>query len=305
ISEEKQAREDRIAELREQLDRKNSRIAELEKELQDARDLSRMADQFTEALLEHVEGYNPGRTEQEKMRRRRQNGDGTDDGSPDTSTTDASTPDATDERGADEAGDEPQDATSGGGFGDAFSMFADDDPAMTGGADDAGTDEQTPMADGDGATTSDEGRPSRAVSDVTLDGVPAASTTIGTATSNGNGSTSHGTGAVPEPVRELEADIVDMESKTRRMLAFYRDHGPGTPLNAHFSAGGSGDRTNAYARNRTLRLRGLIEHVGRGRYDYRLRALLEEELGDRADDVDIEGHASRLEREIIEGPSKN
>ena len=71
ISEEQQATENRIKELREELDKKNSRIAELETELQDARDLSRMAQQFTEAMLTQAEGYNPGRTEQENMRRRR------------------------------------------------------------------------------------------------------------------------------------------------------------------------------------------------------------------------------------------
>ena len=67
ISEAQQAREDRIAELREELDRKNSRIAELETELQDARDLSRMADQFVAALVEEVRGAAPGRTERERL----------------------------------------------------------------------------------------------------------------------------------------------------------------------------------------------------------------------------------------------
>src|SRR6056297_1921551 len=62
ISEEEQATENRIRELREELDKKNSRIAELEAELQDARDLSRMAEQFTEAMLDQAEDYNPGRT---------------------------------------------------------------------------------------------------------------------------------------------------------------------------------------------------------------------------------------------------
>jgi len=63
ISEEKQETEDRVKELREQLDEKNSRIADLETELQDARDMRKMAEQFTDALLQHVDGYNPGRTE--------------------------------------------------------------------------------------------------------------------------------------------------------------------------------------------------------------------------------------------------
>ena len=71
----------------------------------------------------------------------------------------------------------------------------------------------------------------------------------------------------------------DLDAVTRGMLRYYRDHGPGTPMDALFSAGGSEDRTAAYARNRRLRVRGLVEHVGRGRYDYRLPDLLREETG--------------------------
>ncbi|PSQ49848.1 ATPase, partial [Halobacteriales archaeon SW_7_65_23] len=68
ITEDQQARESRVTELREELDRKNSTIAELKTELQDARDLSRMAEQFVGALVQHVEGPAPGRTERERMR---------------------------------------------------------------------------------------------------------------------------------------------------------------------------------------------------------------------------------------------
>jgi len=71
ISDEQRARADRIAELREQLDQKNSRIAELERELQDAREMQRMADQFVDALVSHVEGAAPGRTERERTHTRR------------------------------------------------------------------------------------------------------------------------------------------------------------------------------------------------------------------------------------------
>jgi hypothetical protein len=52
ISDEHQHRQDRIAELEAKLEAKNERIADLEDELQQARDMSEMADRFTSALLE-------------------------------------------------------------------------------------------------------------------------------------------------------------------------------------------------------------------------------------------------------------
>lgn len=72
------------------------------------------------------------------------------------------------------------------------------------------------------------------------------------------------------------------------MLSYYREQGPASPLDAHFVAGGSGDRTHAYARNRTLRTAELIEHVGQGAYDYRLPELLEEHAERAPEDVDDE-----------------
>jgi hypothetical protein len=83
------------------------------------------------------------------------------------------------------------------------------------------------------------------------------------------------------------------------MLEFYADIGPGTPLNAHFAAGGDGDRTRAYAHNRRLRTRGLVEHVGRGRYDYRLREYLSETL-DTADPDTIERYAKNIEETVLD-----
>jgi len=104
----------------------------------------------------------------------------------------------------------------------------------------------------------------------------------------------------PLVVRELKADIGGLETKTRRMLAFYREQGPASAQNAHFAAGGDGDRTQAYARNRTLRTRGLIDHVGRGRYDYRLRERLAEELGDHVDSAVVDAYAREIEETTLD-----
>ncbi len=434
ISEEEEKTEDRIKELRETLDEKNSRIAELEKELQDARDLSRMAEQFTEALLDHVEGYNPGRTEQERMRQRRlseiepdegatgggpgggrSNGDGAvaeadgspdaggaDDGSPASAAasaamdavaeaapvdgptagnaaatengaeaetaaaaanaegtetaadaaTDADDEGATSDDGdaeiietgddgsgapADEDGEPVDDAsadratkaddhadleatgersdadladrTSGGGLGDAFGNFAEDGPAIAGGADGA------PSGDGDGGATAESGgEPTVAAivgGDAGADSDAADSDATASAESDGLAAGGFDAsdhvdedGAVERHVIDLITEVKELDVTARRMLAYYVEQGPDTPLNTHFSAGGSGDRTGAYANNRELRLSGFVEHVGRGRYDARLTDLVREGVDRTLEPDRVERMAGRLERAITgEQPS--
>jgi len=81
----------------------------------------------------------------------------------------------------------------------------------------------------------------------------------------------------PAFLHDVEAELREIDEKARRMLAYYVEQGPDTPLNAHFSAGGSGDRTSAYAYNRQLRLGGFIEHAGCGRYEPVLRQLVSDE----------------------------
>jgi predicted nucleic acid-binding Zn finger protein len=365
ISEEQQARDDRIAELREELDRKNSRIAELEAELQDARDMSRMADQFVDALVRHVDGPNPGKTEQDRMRERRQrtNGQQPDDAPEPTS----------EERPSDEAEQTEDDTTThdDGPFGheDAGQTFAAAMDAAGGDASEAAPEtgseaDETEEADdtGDGGFSAEEVldrlnavaetpvRDDRATTDGGATTRPEASTDVGSEAGSDdvveardelggpfddededgiidgdnsappefrNGITGDGGASEydiidgedddpyaddePIEVRQLKADIGGMETKARKMLSFYRQFGPGTPLNAHFAAGGDGDRTQAYAHNRTLRTRGLIEHVGRGRYDYRLRDLLEEEFEGHVDADKIEAFASNVEERALDG----
>ena len=55
ISEEQERRESELADLRQKLDRKERRIEELEAELEQARDLERMADRFSQALLRRAD----------------------------------------------------------------------------------------------------------------------------------------------------------------------------------------------------------------------------------------------------------
>ncbi|WP_225334287.1 helicase HerA domain-containing protein [Halomicrobium urmianum] len=377
ISDEKEETEDRIRELREMLDEKNSRIAELETELQDARDLSRMAEQFTEALLDHVEGYNPGRTEQERMRQRRlseiepddgatggdpagarSNGDAaaTETGGPptpdadgaeiapnapadpdaaadaeaamaaaangattdaaDAAVDDASNPDdevdAGDATGDGEAAadaeparpDEtntdadPADRTSGGGLGDAFGNFAEDGPAIAGGADGG------PSGDGDGGAAAESGGEPTVAAIVGGDAGAESSATASVAddgvAADGFDASEHvdEDGAVERHVIDLITEVKEMNVTARRMLAYYVEQGPDTPLNAHFSVGGSGDRTGAYSNNRELRLSGFVEHVGRGQYDARLPDLVREGVDRTLEPDRVERMVGRLERVI-------
>jgi predicted nucleic acid-binding Zn finger protein len=359
ISEEQQARDDRIADLREELDKKNSRIAELEAELQDARDMSRMADQFTDALVRHVDGSNPGKTEQERMRERRERvvgdqqeaddaasesapadeeseGAFDDDGaaafaaamdaadaaSEDTATADDTASATDDEEGA------TDDETTGDTGGFSASEVLERLNAVDSGS--AGTNRAT--TDGGAATrpaaTEEPAEPTPPGGDVIeaqdelgdssddeddgiIDGDSSAPPEFRNGITGDGGASEYDIldGEDEEPyaddqpieVRQLKADISGMETKTRKMLAFYREFGPGTPLNAHFAAGGNGDRTQAYAHNRTLRTRGLIEHVGRGHYDYRLRPLLEEEFEGHVDSEKIAEFAAIIERHALDG----
>ncbi|EMA10111.1 protein of unknown function DUF87 [Haloarcula vallismortis] len=331
ISDEQQETEDRIKELREELDQKNSRIAELEAELQDARDLSRMAEQFTEAMLDQAEDYNPGRTAQEEMRRQRER-------FADQSTSDG---DAAADSGTDADGprdehpsepDETADATSGGGFGDAFSAFAEDGAAMNGGSASGGADATGHSADAEPVSNGHAENAAVATDGDSADsGAVAVPANDHTEPDSGDSATEaddedlraaiaeaveaeqsdEATGSAedetpsdadgPAVYGDLYADIEELDRKTRRMLAYYREQGPGTPLNAHFSAGGSGDRTAAYARNRELRLRELVEHVGRGKYDTRLAELVREKSDRRLDEDEVESVVTRLESAFLDG----
>ena len=315
ISEAEQARENRVEELRAELDRKNSRVAELEAELQDARDLSRMADQFVDALLDQVDGAAPGRTEQERMRERRtRRGDGaeTESETEDPSFEAAVTEDSADQSdedgtgdafaaamgGVTETGDSETTADSGGNAGQSGAETGEAvTPSVNGGSADTGGDDATrafsaettlgALRDPVGEMSSDGGSDSWSVS-----AMP------GRADEADSRSPGADRGEEPLLVRELKAELGGLDTRTREMLAYYTESGPGTPLDAHLAAGGDGDRTNAYAHNRRLRTRGLAEHVGRSTYDDRLRGLLREEL-DGVTEEELEAYARDIERTVL------
>jgi hypothetical protein len=71
-------------------------------------------------------------------------------------------------------------------------------------------------------------------------------------------------------VVDVESTLEALDEPARAMLAYYRAEGPARPEAAHSAAPDRASRVPAYTLNRQLRRAGLIEHVGRGRYDYSL-----------------------------------
>ncbi|MFB6130803.1 MAG: helicase HerA domain-containing protein [Salinigranum sp.] len=278
ISETRERRESELADLRQELDKKETQIAQLRSELEDARDMSRMADQFAQALLGRAEapyrggaGRNLARPEEAQTalgeyQRRGSDADG-----------DGAEP-ADDAEAAGARG--PGVAASDGGATTADGAGGDGAVSDDGG--DAGAEEGVPEVlpspypgfggveptDGTRADGESTGRADRARE--------------GTSTPSSTGEMTRR--AVLEALAGIDERLDDVE---RGMLAYYREHGVGDPVDAHVAAGGTGDRNVAYSRNRTLRRAGLLRHAGRGLYAYAVADLVREEYADRLTDAEL------------------
>jgi len=269
ISEKEAQREDEIERLRSRLQAREERIRELEEELAEARDLSRMADQFAEAMLERAgDGFE--RTTLEEAAERgaaavaeRTNGDGR------TDTADASGEGSASAEANGSAGTEPDPTPSA-----EEQTSTEPDPAPDTDATESGTSRKTATEPTD-ATSTDESR----------------------------WPTDDGRDGRQRPiVRRLRAELSELSDTERGMLAHYRDHGPAEPGDAHVAAGGPGDETRAYARNRALRSAGLVRHAGRGLYDYALREAVVDEYGDRLDGTEIDDLVRQIEDGLLPAP---
>jgi hypothetical protein len=254
ISERENHRENELDRLRSQLRAKEERIVELEEELAEARDLSRMADRFAEAMMERAG-----------------------DGFQQTTLEEAAEHGAAVVANAD-AG-EPSDGDSSRN-GQADGSVAAPETSDAGSPEDGGTTDGASDSAGGGDWPTSMSPPENETED--------------------------GDGEWPdEPedererpiVAQLRGELEGLEEIERGMLAYYRDHGPASPGDAHVAAGGAGDEHGAYAHNRRLRRAGLVRHTGRGQYDWALHELLAEEHGDRLDDDEL----GRLVAEIESG----
>ena len=293
ISDETARRESELADLRQELDKKDQRIRQLERELEEARDLSDMADQFAQALLGRAEAPyrgGSGRSVASAKRRDRSEHPGDDP--------------------TDDTGGEPAEATAGNGPGDG----ADDSPA------DAENTAATPDAadpEGSGDAAGDEGAadgPDSSSPDSPTAGAPA----------DGADSTSADSASGVEPVTradvaegalrfddaielgtreavidELRGRIESLPALSRGMLRHYRREGVSDPIAAHIDAGGDGDAGHAYSRHRPIRTAGLIRHAGRGRYAYAVPDLIREAYADRLEEPAVRETVREVEAAFV------
>jgi hypothetical protein len=272
ITEQEKQRESRVQELELELKDKEQRIEELEAELEEARDLSKMAEQFSRAMMAHATG-----------RPFRDDVTGRQSELPETA--------AQGERG----GAEPDQSAASGG------AVVDPDPAD----DEARERDAAAALDHLDAMDSGAGRMA-AKADRNGDRSDPSSSTTGlraggdvepsfAATDGSGADTDERLGNGDRPVvRRLKTTVADLDPVARGMLAYYREYGPASPLDAHVVAGGDGDRTAAYRRNGQLRERDLIEHASRGRYTARLRAEIETAHDERLDEADVEAALSHV-----------
>jgi hypothetical protein len=257
ISDEQERRESELADLRQELDEKEQRIRELEAELEEARDLSRMADRFAQAMLQKAEAPYRG-------------GEGRNLARAGTVAADQAELQeyeaSADEASADAEGDDAEATT------DAPDDDAPERPEIE------PNEWPTPGDSNDGAEDGGDaaGDDANGQADVTFGGgaVPAGGRVETDA--ERESSTASPTPTGPEPgtreavVADLRAEIDDLPGLSRRMLAHYRTEGPADPVDAHVAAGGTPEQPMAYGRNRPLRTAGFVEHVAEDRYRYAL-----------------------------------
>jgi len=276
ISDEKERHESELADLRQELDKKRQRIHELERELEEARDLSNMADQFAQALLGKAEApYRGGEGQSVAAAKRRKQAeiDAYDDESSVANTDDDSTTaereGSNDEnsavsgerRAVDTANDDP--AADADNRLDASSTDADSEPGAS------------PTADVDPVTRDDVAESALRFDDTVELGTREA------------------------VIKELRSRIESLTELSRGMLRHYRREGVSDPVAAHIDAGGDGDSGHAYSRHRPIRRAGLIRHAGRGQYAYAVPDLIREAYADRLDDQSVRDIVRSVETAFI------
>ncbi|MFB6118566.1 helicase HerA domain-containing protein [Halosegnis sp.] len=282
ITEREQQRDSRIQELERQLKDKDERIKQLEAELEEARDLSEMAEQFSRAMMAHA----TGRAFRDDITGRQSELPDHADASRIVTSSAEREAETTD---TDEPDDRPPETPARVGRGDVEPEPQSDSPT-TGEADAAAS--TTPTAtrgatDGGDTTASDTPAGSD-LSDGSADAA-AGGPLVGLADS-----TTRSADDDRPIVAELREAITSLDDIARRMLAYYNERGPASPLDAHVAAGGTGDRTAAYRRNGQLRTRGLIAHAGRGEYRPKLRTRIREAHDDRLDEARLDAAVTRV-----------
>ncbi|MFB6169343.1 MAG: LAGLIDADG family homing endonuclease [Haloferacaceae archaeon] len=290
ITDEQERRESKLAELRQELERKEAKIEQLEAELSEARDLERMADRFSQALLDRSQAPYRGGTDETRPR---------DDGPNAPPTDDAST-------GVD-------DETSGVSESDHPTITATGDWPTVGADESASTDESTEPTGstaGDRADETDDQSPGRH-DDPCEAAEPSQQPVTVESAAGRDGQTADSAAGDPArmPLGTREALVADLGDRIEAlpqtvtaMLRHVRREGPVAPVEAHVEAGGNADREIAYSRMRRLRRAGLVEHVGRGEYAYALPALVRAEYDDRLHESDLADVVQAVEDGFVDDP---
>ena len=272
ISEENARRESELADLRQQLENRDQEIRQLKRELEDARDLSTMADQFAQALLGKAgASYRGGPGGSVASQKRATQADletyESADGDSDTSggATEVVEHETAVSRSNDgrNAGDE-RDAGDGDNAGDDEDAYTDH-----------------------AAETDANGTP---LEPVTRDDVVSEALRFDDAVELGTRA------AV---IEELKGRVASLPTLSREMLRHYRREGTSEPVAAHIDAGGNGDRGHAYSRQRPIRTAGLIRHAGEGRYAYAVPDLVREAYADRLDEPTVQEMVRAVEKAFV------
>ncbi|ELZ55923.1 MULTISPECIES: ATP-binding protein [Halorubrum] len=288
ISDEQERRESELADLRQELDKKDQRIQELERELEEARDLSNMADQFAQALLGKAEapyrggGGRPpaGGDRLGPATAEDQDSEGGDAGDQSVlksydeavaATEGGGETDATPTDDAETATESAESAADGG---------AEVDPDAAGSARAAADSARaTAESTASGSAAVDESGPPDDVDPVTRDDVAESALRFDDAIE---------LGTREAVIEELRSRIESLPELSRGMLRHYRREGASDPVAAHIDAGGDGDSGHAYSRHRPIRRAGLIRHAGRGHYAYAVPDLVREAYADRLDEAQVD-----------------
>ncbi|PSQ52492.1 ATPase [Halobacteriales archaeon SW_8_65_20] len=263
ITENEKQRESRVQELELELRDKEEELKRLRAELEEAKDLSAMAERFSRAMLEHASGR-AFRDDITGRQSELHEHDGPDDSGGTVVTT------------GDDERRKRRTATENRTTDDGFEHLQSPDfgagrmAEAVDGSDDE-TDETTP--DDTDSTDRTETEATEPVGDVEPSFAGTSERSV---------------------VTELRETIDALDPITRGMLARYRESGSISPLDAHVAAGGDGDRTAAYRRNGQLRAADLVAHAGRGGYRARLRDEIQARHDGRLDEHALDEAVARV-----------
>jgi len=281
ISDEKQRRESTIADLRQQLDTKDATIRQLKRELEEAKDLSRMADQFAQALLQRSEapyhggeGRNLARDDEQSDLYEYEPGEHV-DGELDQPS------------GTQIQGETDQETTTD---------------------TDEWTDEQVrawAKSDQGEGDTDVEAEAHAQPSEENVDDEIAALARLGTVSREEIAEEAMkfaeavDIGTRQAVIEELVDRVTQLPEPSLEILRHYREVKTSDPLTAHIETGGDADQQFAYSRHRPLRQAGVVQHIGRGEYEYAVPDLIDDAYAHQLADDEVSEMVAAVESAFV------